>query len=128
LGGADGAGTVFEIAKTGGSYASAPTTLVNFNDANGGYPYAGLIADAAGDLFGTTTGVPPATGSQVSNGTAFELTGTGFQVAAPAPVLSGGGNTVNYTPGGAAVAIDGGLGVSDAKSTTLASATGAASY
>ena len=28
-------GTVFEIAKTAGGYASTPTTLVRFNDANG---------------------------------------------------------------------------------------------
>jgi hypothetical protein len=43
-------GTAFEIAKTG------PTTLVNFNGANGSNPFSGLIADAHGDLFGTTVG------------------------------------------------------------------------
>ena len=53
-GGANGAGTVFEIAKTGGRYAGAPTTLVSFNVDDGNDPEAGLIADAAGDLFGTT--------------------------------------------------------------------------
>ena len=53
-GGANGDGTVFEIAKTGSGYASTPTTLVSFNGTNGDGPYAGLIADAAGDLFGTT--------------------------------------------------------------------------
>ena len=53
-GGANGYGTVFEIAKTAHGYASTPTTLVNFNYANGGTPAAGLIADAHGDLFGTT--------------------------------------------------------------------------
>ena len=53
-GGANGDGTVFEIAKTAGGYATTPTTLVSFNGTNGAYPYAGLIADAAGDLFGTT--------------------------------------------------------------------------
>ena len=52
--GATNFGTVFEIAKTGGGYAGAPTTLVSFNGANGSGPAAGLIADAAGDLFGTT--------------------------------------------------------------------------
>ena len=35
-------------------YASAPTTLVSFNGSDGNGPYAGLIADANGDLFGTT--------------------------------------------------------------------------
>jgi uncharacterized repeat protein (TIGR03803 family) len=109
MGGANGDGTVFEIAKTGEGYLSTPATLKSFNGANGANPYAGLVADAAGDLFGTTE-----TGGANSDGTAFELTGAGFQVA---PVLFGGGNNVNYyTPGGAAVAVDAGLSVSDAKS------------
>ena len=55
-GGANGDGTVFEIAKTAGGYASTPTTLVSFNGTNGAGPDAGLIADATGDLFGTTAG------------------------------------------------------------------------
>ncbi len=70
-GGANGDGTVFEIAKTVGGYASTPTTLVSFNDANGADPYAGLIADAAGDLFGTTT-----TGGANNDGTVFEIAKT----------------------------------------------------
>jgi hypothetical protein len=47
-------GTVFEIVKTAQGYASTPTTLVNFDGTNGANPAAGLIADAHGDLFGTT--------------------------------------------------------------------------
>ena len=53
-GGANDDGTVFEIAKTATGYASTPTTLVSFNGANGANPHGGLIADANGDLFGTT--------------------------------------------------------------------------
>ena len=53
-GGAYGDGAVFEIAKTPAGYASTPTTLVSFNDSDGLEPYGGLIADASGDLFGTT--------------------------------------------------------------------------
>jgi uncharacterized repeat protein (TIGR03803 family) len=53
-----GYGTVFEIQNIGTVaapiYATAPTTLVSFNGSNGDYPQAGLIADANGDLFGTT--------------------------------------------------------------------------
>jgi uncharacterized repeat protein (TIGR03803 family) len=75
-GGAKGYGTVFEIAKTGGRYASAPTTLVSFNGANGKLPHAGLIADAAGNLFGTTAG----SGAEGDSGTVFELSGAGFHV------------------------------------------------
>ena len=53
-GGANNFGTVFEIAKTSEGYASAPTTLVNFGGSDGNGPNSGLVADAAGDLFGTT--------------------------------------------------------------------------
>src|ERR1700722_15518420 len=52
-GGANGDGTVFEIAKTAGGYASTPTTFVSFNEADGLLPEGSLIADANGDLFGT---------------------------------------------------------------------------
>ena len=88
LGGANGDGTVFEIAKTGGSYASMPTTLVSFDGANGSQPYAALIADAAGDLFGTTSA-----GGANGDGTVFELSGTGFQVPIPSsPVITAPGS------------------------------------
>ena len=45
---------MFEMAKTSSGYASTPTTLVSFDNTNGSFPYAGLIADANGNLFGTT--------------------------------------------------------------------------
>ena len=67
--GASGFGTVFEIKKTSNGYASAPITLVNFNRADGADPKGALIADAAGNLFGTTAG---------DNGTVFEITDSGF--------------------------------------------------
>ena len=67
-GGANGTGTVFEIVKTAGSYASAPTTVVSFNIADGVEPHAGLIADANGDLFGTTE-----SGGASGYGTVFEI-------------------------------------------------------
>ena len=68
VGGANDAGNVFEIAKTAAGYASAPTTLINFNGADGSGPAASLIADANGDLFGTTSG-----GGANLNGTVFEI-------------------------------------------------------
>ena len=72
-GGAAGDGTVFELAKTETGYASTPTTLVTFNGSgNGANPYAGLIADPAGDLFGTTQN-----GGTDGDGTVFEVVSTG---------------------------------------------------
>ncbi len=74
-GGQYGKGEVFEIAKTGDGYASTPTVLFSFNPADWAWPEGGLIADAAGDLFGTTGG-----GGTNGEGTVFELSNTGFQV------------------------------------------------
>ena len=72
-GGASNYGTAFEIAKSAAGYASTPTTLVSFSGGDGANPRAGLIADAAGNLFGTTSG-----GGASGNGTVFELAGSGF--------------------------------------------------
>jgi len=49
-----GCGTVFELAPAaGGSWTEK--VLHSFNTSGGGtYPYAGLILDAAGNLYGTT--------------------------------------------------------------------------
>ncbi len=63
-GGTAGEGTVFELAAG----ASSITVLASFNGANGAYPGGALIADAAGDLFGTTEG-----DGITNSGTVFEL-------------------------------------------------------
>jgi uncharacterized repeat protein (TIGR03803 family) len=44
------------------------TTLASFNGANGAGPYAGLVRDAQGNLFGTAYG-----GGAIGAGTVFEL-------------------------------------------------------
>ena len=59
-GGSAGGGTVFKLLKGAG----VVTTLANFDATKGGNPYAGLLIDAAGNLFGTTTS---------GAGTVFEL-------------------------------------------------------
>jgi len=76
-GGTSGYGTVFEIAKTSGTYSSTPTILANFNFTNGANPTAGLVADAQGDLFGTTEGG----GSAVDGFVTYEGEGTVFEIA-----------------------------------------------
>jgi uncharacterized repeat protein (TIGR03803 family) len=67
-------GTVFELSGT--NYQTL-TTLATFNTGNGSSPQAVLTADAAGNLYGTTTE------GGVAYGTIFELTGTGFVVPEP---------------------------------------------
>jgi uncharacterized repeat protein (TIGR03803 family) len=66
-GGVSGFGTVFELVRTGSSYS-----FVLFHAFLGGadssLPAAGLVADAEGNLFGTTAGNPNA-----AEGTVFEL-------------------------------------------------------
>ena len=69
-GGSNGLGTVFEIDST----THALTTLISFNGTNGEYPTAGLVADANGVLYGTTSGV----GNNL--GSVFQLSGTNFAV------------------------------------------------
>ncbi len=63
-GGADSDGTVFELAKG----SSTITTLASFNGTDGEYPYAGLVMDSSGNLYGTTEG-----GGSHGDGTIFEL-------------------------------------------------------
>jgi uncharacterized repeat protein (TIGR03803 family) len=69
LGGAFGAGTVFRLDATG-----ALTTLFSFNRQNGSNPQTqgSLLADASGNLFGTT-----AIGGAFGFGTVFRLDRTG---------------------------------------------------
>lgn len=70
-GGANGAGTVFELSPVGTSWTE--NVLYNFcsaaNCADGGGPAAGLIFDPAGNLYGTFL----ASGDSASSATVFEL-------------------------------------------------------
>ena len=82
-GGVNGDGAVFEIAKAGAGYASTPTTLFSFDGATGAGPASGLIADAAGNLFGVTP-----SGGANGYGTVFELVRDGGGVYTPVTLLS----------------------------------------
>jgi len=59
-------GTVFELKKSGSTWKKK--TLFAFDGTNGAYPFAGLIADASGVLYGTSSSAGPYNG-----GTAFML-------------------------------------------------------
>ena len=101
-GGLNGDGTVFEIVKTAGGYASTPTTLVSFDGTNGEFPEASLIVDANGDLFGTTTGLDPTTNAQ-SGGTVFEIAKTAGGYAST-PTILVSFNNVDDSPNGGLIA------------------------
>ncbi len=67
-GGANGMGTVFELSPNG-----AETVLYSFGSGGDGQnPYAGLIFDTSGNLYGTTLN-----GGTYGGGTAFELSPNG---------------------------------------------------
>jgi hypothetical protein len=81
-GGTNSDGTIFEIAKTAGGYASTITTVVNFSGTDGYLPDA-LVADANGNLLGITY-----EGGTLNQGTVFEVTNSGF-VANPVCFMQG---------------------------------------
>jgi FG-GAP-like repeat len=67
-------GVVYEIVRTPTGYESTPTIVHDFSGgANGIGLGANLVADANGNLFGTTL-----IGGTSNSGTAFEITGSGF--------------------------------------------------
>ena len=105
-GGINGNGTVFEIAKTAGGYASAPTTLVNFNYEDGTSPVAGLLADASGNLFGTTES--GGASDPLIVGTVFEIAKTaGGYASTPTTLVRFGGpfnGVVGSMPEGSLIA------------------------
>ncbi len=65
LGGSSGFGTVFEISSSG-TYSLLHTFAANSSD--GGLPYAGLVMDGSGNLYGTAS-----LGGVSNQGTVFEL-------------------------------------------------------
>ena len=88
LGGSGGnGGTVYKIAKTASGYASTPTISYSFcaetNCTDGQRPVAGLIADANGSRFGTTS-----EGGAHGDGTVFEIAKTASGYASTPPPWS----------------------------------------
>ena len=74
LGGIHGAGTVFELSpEQGGGWTELVLHSFNDNGSDGSYPLAGLIMDAAGNLYGMTQqgGIHSCGGKNC--GTVFEL-------------------------------------------------------
>ena len=92
-GGANNDGTIFEVARNGSGYASTPTTLVSFDGSDGKLPQGGLIADAAGNLFGVAT-----QGGASGDGTIFELAKTAGGYAATPTVLASFDGSAGVSP------------------------------
>jgi len=73
-GGAHGFGMVFELSpKSGGGMTEKILHSFNFNGIDGTYPYATLIFDASGNLYGTTSSGGAGTCGTNGCGTVFEL-------------------------------------------------------
>jgi len=64
-----GCGVVFKLSPSG-----TETVLHSFAGSDGALPFAGLIADRLGNLYGTTLN-----GGASNGGVVFELSGTGFK-------------------------------------------------
>jgi uncharacterized repeat protein (TIGR03803 family) len=88
--GSDGCGVVFELSPPGGAGSWTETSLYSFNGgSDGGFPYAPLIFDTAGNIYGTTSYAGDASGS---NCTAVGGCGVAFELALK------GGPVVRFTP------------------------------
>jgi len=67
-GGSNGVGTVFELTPSGGTWTESLPCIFSSTGTDGEVPYAGLILDTAGNLYGTTGG-----GGAFGGGTVFEM-------------------------------------------------------
>ena len=67
-GGANFFGTVFELVNSAGTYSEQVLYSFTKSGGDGGYPYAGVIIDGSGNLYGTTV-----QGGANGFGTVFEL-------------------------------------------------------
>ncbi len=96
-GGANSKGTVFELANSASGYSNAVTVLASLSSGlriDGTYN-SPLAVDSAGNLYGSTFGT---LNSSTDPGTIYEVTGSGYVVAAPEPtslaLLSLGGGAL----------------------------------
>jgi uncharacterized repeat protein (TIGR03803 family) len=76
FGGSAGQGAVFEMVHGASGYSS-PNLIYTFSYTDGAEPTGPLIADANGDLFGTTMQGGTLPGGASGSGTVFELVNTG---------------------------------------------------
>ena len=82
-----GGGTVFKLDNTGQTVLYSFCSVGGANCTDGEYPYAGLIQDAAGNLYGTTS-----QGGTHGGGTVFKLDNTGQETVLYTFCSVGGAN------------------------------------
>jgi hypothetical protein len=63
----EGSGRVYKLTPSSGEWTA--TILHQFNGSDGAYPFASVILDSAGDIYGTTQ-----LGGQYGQGVVFEIT------------------------------------------------------
>ncbi len=77
VGGANGDGAVFKLDTSG--HETVLYSFKGYQYGDGGFPYSGLIMDAAGNLYGTTYVGGTGTGCAVGCGTVFKLDTSGHE-------------------------------------------------
>jgi uncharacterized repeat protein (TIGR03803 family) len=102
-GGPNGNGTVFELVKTCAGYTEKILHSFNATPTDGVFPLGSLLADAKGDLFGTTS-----LGGAYNFGTAFELvkTSSGYTEKVLHSFLGFGGSPTDGAYPGAGLIAD----------------------
>jgi uncharacterized repeat protein (TIGR03803 family) len=93
-GGANAGGTVFELSLNGaGGWTEAVVYSFGNSPGDGVNPYAGLVLDSSGNLYGTT-----ANGGANASGTAFEMLLSNGRCCREGPVYSFGSGTDGRNP------------------------------
>jgi len=90
-GGANTFGTVFKLTtETGGSWTETVLHSFNFTSTDGASPYAGLVLDTSGNLYGTTAygGANGSSDSGTTGGTVFEIASTITKAATATTLVS----------------------------------------
>jgi uncharacterized repeat protein (TIGR03803 family) len=72
FGGSNGFGVVFQLTNSGGTWSENVLWSFSGGASDGCYPYAGLVMDSSGNLYGTTSSC-----GANGRGTVFELTNSG---------------------------------------------------
>lgn len=105
-GGTGHAGRVFQLSMVNGTYRESVLYSFKVRARYGAYPIAGVIQDAAGNLYGTT---PIDHNEYFNGGTVFELSPTQSKKYAFTELNVFSNSTTGYSPAGVTMGYDGAL-------------------